>query len=154
MEVVPQWPPFSRQRSDHVPYEFGSLASPSRKRPRLVDPVHSGPMLREMSDERDPGPSSDQFDALIELLATDDARDDSNFHIAPEGVTSSGLRDANGKLDYTKIRLLFLQRQANDDGNHAIHSEALNLDPNSESVLKPPLVCTNIMATEEIVYLV
>jgi hypothetical protein len=111
-------------------------------------------MLREMSDERDSGPSSDQFDALIELLATDDARDDSNFHIAPEGVTSSGLRDANGKLDYTKIRSLFLQRQANNDGNHAIHSEALNLYPNSESGLKPPLVSTNIMATEEIVYLV
>jgi hypothetical protein len=103
-----------------------------------------------MSEGRDPGPSSDQFDALIELLATDD---DSNFHIAPEGVTSIGLRDANGKLDYAKIRSLFLQRRANNDGNHAMHSDALNHDPN-EPGLKPPLVSTNLMATEEIVYLV
>ena len=100
-----------------------------------------GPCL-EMSEERDPGPSSDQFDALIELLASDDACDDSNFHIAPEGVTSNGLRDANGKLDYTKIRSLFLQRRVSNDGNHAMHSDALKHDPNSESGLKPPLVST------------
>jgi hypothetical protein len=110
----------------------------------LVDP------RREMSEERDP--SSDQFDALIELLASDDARDDSNFHIAPEGVTSSGLRDANGKLDYAKIRSLFLQRQANNDGDHT-NPDALNHDPNSELELNPPLVSTNLMATET-VYLV
>ena len=103
--------------------------------------------------EGDPGPSSDQFDALIELLASDDARDDSNFHIAPEGVTSSGLRDANGKLDYAKIRSLFLQRRDNNDGNHTLHTEALNHDPNSESGFKPPLVSKNLMGTEEIVYL-
>lgn len=149
MEVVPQWPPFSRQRSDHVPYELAVGVARGR---RLVDPVRSGPMFREMSEERDPGPSSDQFDALIELLATDDALDDSNFHIAPEGVTSSGLRDANGKLDYAKIRSLFLQRRANNDGNHTMQSDALNHDPNSESGLRPPLVSTNLMATEEIVY--
>lgn len=121
----------------------------------FVDPLqHSRSVFREMSEERDPGPSSDQFDALIELLASDDARDDSNFHIAPEGVTSSGLRDANGKLDYAKIRSLFLQRQANNDGDHAMHPDALNHDPNSESGLNPPLVSKNLMATEEIVYLV
>lgn len=107
-----------------------------------------------MSEERDPGPSSDQFDALIELLASDDSRDDSNFHITPEGMASSGLRDANGKLDYAKIRSLFLQRRASNDGNHAMHSDALNHDPNSESGLKPPLVSTNLMVTGEIVYLV
>jgi hypothetical protein len=154
MEVVPQWPPFSRQRSYHVPYEFGSWRRALAKGRRLVDPAHSGPVLRKMSEERVPGPSSDQFDALIELLATDDALDDSNFHIAPEGVTSSGLRDANGKLDYAKIRSLFLQRRANNDGNHAMHSDALNHDFNSESGLKPPLVSTNLMATEEIAYVV
>ncbi|KAI0272888.1 hypothetical protein BGY98DRAFT_1099725 [Russula aff. rugulosa BPL654] len=93
-----------------------------------------------MFEERDPGQSSDQFDALIELLASDDARDDSNFHIAPEGATSSGLRDANGKLDYAKIRSLFLQRQANNDGDHAMHSDALNHDLNSEPGLNPPLI--------------
>lgn len=105
------------------------------------------------TEERDAGPSSDQFDALIELLASDDARDDSNFHIVPEGVASSGLRDTNGKLDYAKIRSLFLQRQSNNDNNHDMGSDALNHDPNSESGLKPPLVSTNLMATEEIVYL-
>jgi hypothetical protein len=122
-------------------------------RPPSRCPVHSKPVFREMSEERDPGPSSDQFDALIELLASDDACDDSNFHIAPEGI-SSGLRDANGKLDYAKIRSLFLQRRANNDGNHAMHSDAINHDPNSESGLKLPLVSTNLMVTEEIVYLV
>lgn len=110
--------------------------------------------FKEMFEERDPGQSSDQFDALIELLASDDARDDSNFHIAPEGVTSSGLRDANGKLDYAKIRSLFLRRQANNGGDHAMHSDALNHDLNSEPGLNPPLVSSNIMATEEIVHLV
>jgi hypothetical protein len=110
--------------------------------------------LREMSEERDPGPSSDEFDALIELLASDDARDDSNFHIAPEGVTSTGLRDTNGKLDYAKIRSLFLQRQANNDGDHAMHLDALNHEPNSELGLNPPLVSPNLMATEEVLYLV
>ncbi len=102
-----------------------------------------------MSEERNPGPSSDQFDALIELLASDDARDDSNFHIAPEGVASTGIRDANGKLDYAKIRSLFLQRQTNDDGNHAMLSDALNHEPNSESGLKPPQVSTDLISTEK-----
>ncbi|KAI0298118.1 hypothetical protein B0F90DRAFT_828694 [Multifurca ochricompacta] len=54
---------------------------------------------------------SDQFDALIELLATDDTGDDSNFHIVPEGTASTGLRDDSGKLDFQKIRSLFLQRR-------------------------------------------
>ena len=71
-----------------------------------------------MSEATSPKPSSDQFDALIELLATDDAADDSNFHIAPEGTASTGLRDASGKLDYTKIRSLFQQRQASRDIQH------------------------------------
>jgi hypothetical protein len=84
-----------------------------------------------MSDVRSPPPSSDQFDALIELLATDDAGDDSNFHIVPEGTTSIGLRDAEGKLDYAKIRSLFLQRQSNDNDSNSnivpfdrLHSES------------------------------
>lgn len=64
-----------------------------------------------MSEVTSPKQSSDQFDALIELLATDDTADDSNFHIAPEGTASTGLRDSSGKLDYTKIRSLFQQRQ-------------------------------------------
>ena len=59
----------------------------------------------------------DQFDALIELLATDDAADDSNFHTVPEG-TSTGLRDASGKLDYVKIRSLFQQRQTSKNTDH------------------------------------
>lgn len=100
------------------------------------------------------GPSSDQFDALIELLASDDARDDSNFNIVPEGVASSGLRDTNGKLDYAKIRSLFLQRRSYNDSNHDMGSDALNHESSSETGLKPPLVSTNLMAAEEIVYLV
>jgi len=68
-----------------------------------------------MSEVTNPKSSSDQFDALIELLATDDAADESNFHIAPEGTASTGLRDASGKLDYTKIRSLFQQRQYSKD---------------------------------------
>lgn len=64
-----------------------------------------------MSEATSPKSSSDQFDALIDLLATDDAADDSNFHIVPEEAASTGLRDASGKLDYTKIRSLFQQRQ-------------------------------------------
>lgn len=142
MEPFSAWPPFNRQRSDHVPYELPASQLPrgSGLKSGLVDPVHFGPVFREMSEDRDPGPSSDQFDALIELLASDDAHDDSNFHIAPEGMASSGVRDANGKLDYAKIRSLFLQRRASNDGNHAMHSDALNHDPNSESRLRPPLI--------------
>jgi hypothetical protein len=141
--------------ADNVPITFRSRAIRGQlaSQEAAVSLILCTPVFREMSEGRDPGPSSDQFDALIELLATDDALDDSNFHIAPEGVTSIGLRDANGKLDYAKIRSLFLQRRANNDGNHAMHSDALNHDPN-EPGLKPPLVSTNLMATEEIVYLV
>ena len=85
-----------------------------------------------MSDERGLEPSSVQFDALIELLATDDARDDSNFHIAPEGTESTGLRDTSGKLDYAKIRSLFLQRRGNNDINHIPSSDlAPHHEPNS-----------------------
>jgi hypothetical protein len=97
-----------------------------------------------MSEERKPGPSLDQFEALIELLATDDAHDDSNFHIAPE-VASTGLRDVNGKLDYAKIRSLFLQRRGNNDGNLAMDSDALNHERNSELGLKPPRVCRDLI---------
>ena len=103
-----------------------------------------------MSEAGTPGPNSDQFDALIELLATDDARDESNFHIAPEGTASIGLRDASGKLDYAKIRSLFLQRRTNNDGN-VVRSDSLYLEPNSESV-RPPQACRDLIATEETVY--
>ncbi|KAF8260918.1 hypothetical protein EI94DRAFT_863673 [Lactarius quietus] len=76
-----------------------------------------------MSEETSPKLSSDQFDALIELLATDDAADDSNFHIAPEGSTSTGLRDGSGKLDYIKIRSLFQQRQTSKNTEHVSPSD-------------------------------
>jgi len=90
-----------------------------------------------MSELKGPSPSSDQFDALIELLATDDAGDDSNFHIVPEGTASAsnGLRDAEGKLDYAKIRSLFLQRRANDDGDHILPFDQLHNEPNSRTKL-------------------
>lgn len=84
-----------------------------------------------MSELKSPGQKTDQFDALIELLATDDAGDDSNFHIAPEGTASTELRDASGKLDYTKIRSLFLQRRANNDGNPVLASDPFHDEPNS-----------------------
>jgi hypothetical protein len=104
-----------------------------------------------MSEARVQGPSSDQFDALIELLATDDARDDSNFHIAPEGTASTGLRDASGKLDYNKIRSLFLQRRTNNDDDHADRPDPLYRDPISESGLRPPQACRDLITTEETV---
>jgi hypothetical protein len=81
-----------------------------------------------MSEPRNT-PPSDQFDALIELLATDDASDHSNFHIVPEGSASNGLRDAEGKLDYAKIRSLFLQRRANDNGDRIMPLD----EPHGES---------------------
>ncbi|KAI9442967.1 hypothetical protein H4582DRAFT_1146744 [Lactarius indigo] len=84
-----------------------------------------------MSGVKSPKSSSDQFDALIELLATDDAADDSNFHIVPEGAASTGLRDASGKLDYTKIRSLFQQRQASKNAEHVSSSDPSS-DPDAE----------------------
>ncbi len=84
-----------------------------------------------MSEVRSPRTSSDQFDALVELLATDDARDDSNFHIVPEGTASAGLRDAEGKLDYAKIRSLFSLRRVDDNGDHVFPSSEPQNEPNS-----------------------
>jgi len=103
-----------------------------------------------MSDVRSPPPSSEQFDALIELLATDDARDDSNFHIVPEGTASNGLRDAEGKLDYAKIRSLFLQRQANDNDNDndIVPFDQLHSEPNSGTKL-PQIVVEEPTALAE-----
>ncbi|KAI0299532.1 hypothetical protein BC826DRAFT_995082 [Russula brevipes] len=94
-----------------------------------------------MSEVRNPGPSLDQLDDLIELLATDDAGDDSNFHIAPEGTASTGLRDADGKLDYAKIRSLFLQRRANNanaDDSHISHSDPFHIEP--DAAIKLPQI--------------
>ncbi|KAH8982292.1 hypothetical protein EDB92DRAFT_1894795 [Lactarius akahatsu] len=88
--------------------------------------------------------SSDQFDALIELLATDDAVDDSNFHIVPEGAASTGLRDANGKLDYTKIRSLFQQRQTSKNTEHVSSSDP-SFDPDPE--IKLPEVIAHVAGT-------
>jgi hypothetical protein len=105
-----------------------------------------------MSETGTSGPSSDQFDALIELLATDDARDDSNFHIAPEGTASTGLRDASGKLDYNKIRSLFLQRRTNNDYNLAERSDPLYHEPISESEFRLPQACRNLITTEDTVH--
>ena len=106
-----------------------------------------------MSEEvRNPQPNSDQFDALIELLATDDACDDSNFHIVPDGTASEGLRDAEGKLDYAKIRSLFLQRRANDMGNHVSTSDQPQSESNSG--IKLPQVSIDLMSPEYIVYVV
>lgn len=104
-----------------------------------------------MSEElRSPRPNSDQFDALIELLATDDARDDSHFHILPEGTVSEGLRDAEGKLDYAKIRSLFLQRRANDNGNHLSISDQSESEPNPG--IKLPQVSMDLTSAEYVVY--
>lgn len=85
-----------------------------------------------MSEVTSPKLGSDQFDALIELLATDDAADDSNFHIVPEGAASTGLRDSSGKLDYTKIRSLFQQRQASKNSEHVSSS-----DPSPDPTINP-----------------
>lgn len=93
--------------------------------------IYSTALIRFMSELRNTPPSSDQFDALIELLATDDASDHSNFHIVPEGTASNGLRDAEGKLDYAKIRSLFLQRRANDTGDRILPFDELRGEPNS-----------------------
>ncbi|KAI9453233.1 hypothetical protein BJY52DRAFT_1399214, partial [Lactarius psammicola] len=73
------------------------------------------------------------FDALIELLATDDTADDSNFHIVPEGAASTGLRDASGKLDYSKIRSLFQQRQSSKNTEYVSSS-----DPSSDPIANGP----------------
>ncbi|KAH9060166.1 hypothetical protein EDB87DRAFT_636086 [Lactarius vividus] len=88
---------------------------------------------------------TDQFDALIELLATDDAADDSNFHIVPEGegAASTGLRDANGKLDYTKIRSLFQQRQTSKN------TDVSSFDPDTEIKL-PEIVVEEPTALADI----
>ena len=76
-----------------------------------------------MSEATNPKSSEDQFDALIELLATDDAADESNFHIAPEGNASTGLRDTSGNLDYAKIRSSFQQRQNGRNAKHVSSSD-------------------------------
>ncbi|KAH9030371.1 hypothetical protein EDB85DRAFT_2246500 [Lactarius pseudohatsudake] len=101
-----------------------------------------------MSGVTSPKSSSDQFDALIELLATDDAADDSNFHIVPEGAASTGLRDANGKLDYTKIRSLFQQRQTSKNTEHASSSDP-SFDPDPEIKL-PEIVVEEPTALADI----
>jgi hypothetical protein len=85
-----------------------------------------------MSEVTSPRSGSDQFDALIELLATDDAADDSNFHIVPEGAASMGLRDPSGKLDYTKIRSLFQQRQTSRNTEDFSSPDPTFDGPNSE----------------------
>ncbi|OAX38809.1 hypothetical protein K503DRAFT_133757 [Rhizopogon vinicolor AM-OR11-026] len=50
------------------------------------------------------------FDALIDLLASDDIHD---IVVAPSGPSHSSrvhLRDASGKLDFDKIRLMFVKQ--------------------------------------------
>ena len=79
-----------------------------------------------MSEATNPKSSEDQFDALIELLATDDAADESNFHIAPEGNASTGLRDTSGNLDYAKIRSSFQQRQNSRNAKHVSSDPSVN----------------------------
>jgi hypothetical protein len=92
-----------------------------------------------MSDARGPESSSAQFDALIDLLATDDTGENSNFHIVPDGTASTGLRDGDGKLDYAKIRSLFLQRQGSNNVNHVPFSDPAS-QPEPSSGIKLPQV--------------
>jgi hypothetical protein len=94
-----------------------------------------------MPEVRNPG----QLDDLIELLATDDAGDDSNFHITPEGTASTGLRDADGKLDYAKIRSLFLQRRANNANadDNISHSDTFHIEP--DAAIKLPQVSMDLI---------
>ncbi|KAA1472126.1 hypothetical protein DENSPDRAFT_162649 [Dentipellis sp. KUC8613] len=60
-----------------------------------------------MSDVSSPRTQSSQFDALIDLLATDDAADPLS-DIPPSA--SDGLRDAQGNLDFAKVRTFFAGR--------------------------------------------
>ncbi|TFY66091.1 hypothetical protein EVG20_g5002 [Dentipellis fragilis] len=60
-----------------------------------------------MSDVSSPRTQSSQFDALIDLLATDDAADPLS-DIPPSA--SGGLRDAQGNLDFAKVRTFFAGR--------------------------------------------
>lgn len=143
----------SKRCRNRAVYSF-STARDSWRRCHLIAISFDHPTntLREMTEARTPGANSDQFDALVELLATDDACDDSNFHIAPEGTASIELRDASGKLDYAKIRSLFLQRRTGNDGNHVVRSDSLYLEPDSESGLRPPQACRDLIPIEQTVY--
>ncbi|KAH9960192.1 hypothetical protein BC827DRAFT_1268414 [Russula dissimulans] len=101
-----------------------------------------------MSEVQTQRPSSEEFDALIELLATVDDSDNSNFHIAPEGSASTGLRDASGKLDFAKIRLSFSQRRAKSDDSYVPSSEPLHNEPQPEMKL-PQIVVEEPTASSE-----
>src|ERR1700691_1795258 len=58
-----------------------------------------------------PGPN-ESFDALIELLGSDDVVQDRRFN----NRFDDGLRDADGKLNFGKMHSFFSGRQ--DDGDH------------------------------------
>ncbi|KAH9961443.1 hypothetical protein BGW80DRAFT_1463796 [Lactifluus volemus] len=103
-----------------------------------------------MSGAKVPESSSAQFDALIELLATEDTGENSNFHIVPEGTASTGLRDGNGKLDYAKIRSLFLQRQGSDDVNRVPFSDPASHHEPSSGIKLPQIVVEEPTAVIEV----
>jgi hypothetical protein len=65
----------------------------------------------------------DSFDALVDLLASDDLGDSAD--------TSAGvfLRDASGRLDFEKIRGFLVSRSSASSGDRASDSSAVVVSP-------------------------
>ncbi|KAI0320959.1 hypothetical protein OF83DRAFT_457327 [Amylostereum chailletii] len=73
------------------------------------------------SDVASPRPSTgstEQFDALIDLLATDGTEGAGNN----AGGLGLELRDTEGRLDFTKIRSFFVQRNPDEGDSTAVHT--------------------------------
>ena len=76
----------------------------------------------------EPGPN-ESFDALIDLLGSDDVVKDPRF----DNRSNDGLRDADGKLHFGKIHTFFSQSGGQDDGNHRVPRSSEGLERQSET---------------------
>ena len=83
-----------------------------------------------MQSNSDPNPAQNEsFDALIDLLASDDVVDDPRFRTTGQPHVNENLRDPDGRLNLSKIHSFFA---GNGKGEEEL--EANTLDDKAVSV--------------------
>ena len=76
----------------------------------------------------DPNPAQNEsFDALIDLLTSDDVVEDPRFRYTGQPLENENLRDSEGRMDLNKIHTFFASNNKGGEPNNHSHSSQVNL---------------------------
>lgn len=87
-----------------------------------------------MQSTSDSNPAQNEsFDALIDLLASDDVVDDPRFRDTGQPPVNENLRDSDGRMNLSKIHSFFAGNEQGEEPNHSSSSQRNPLDDTAVS---------------------